>query len=44
MRRAEALRIAMMNLVEDTEYAHPIYWAPFVVVGEGGRVAPKGSI
>ena len=42
MRRAEALRIAMMNLVDDTEYAHPIYWAPFVVVGEGGSVAPKG--
>ncbi len=39
MRRAEALRMAMENLINDTEYAHPIYWAPFVVVGEGGSVA-----
>jgi CHAT domain-containing protein len=37
--RAEAHRRAMMALIDDTDhphYAHPLFWAPFVVVGEGG--------
>ena len=37
--RAEAHQISMLALIDDTEsphYAHPIFWAPFVVVGEGG--------
>jgi CHAT domain-containing protein len=37
--KAEAHRKAMMTLMaipDHPEYAHPIYWAPFVVVGEGG--------
>ncbi len=37
--RAEALRRSMMATME-TEgkdyFAHPMFWAPFVVVGEGG--------
>ncbi len=37
--RAEALRRAMLALLAkgDEHAAHPTYWAPFVVVGEGGR-------
>jgi len=35
--KAEALRRAMMALADDPETAHPAYWAPFVVVGEGSR-------
>ena len=37
--RAEALRRAMRYLIEaDAPYAaHPSYWAPFIVMGEGGR-------
>lgn len=38
--QAEAHRRAMMALIDDTErphYAHPLFWAPFVVVGEGGQ-------
>ena len=38
--RAEALRRAMLAMIDDTEnprYAHPQFWAPFVVVGEGGN-------
>ncbi len=37
--RAEAHRRAMLALAADKEteyYAHPMFWAPFVVVGEGG--------
>jgi CHAT domain-containing protein len=36
--RAEALRRAELALMDDKdhpEFAHPLFWAPFVVVGEG---------
>src|SRR5262249_36466486 len=36
--RAEALRRSMLALLADKahpEYAHPMFWAPFVLVGEG---------
>lgn len=34
---AEALRRAMLTMIDEGERreAHPAYWAPFVVVGEG---------
>jgi CHAT domain-containing protein len=36
--RAEALRRSMVALINaGRRTAHPEYWAPFVVVGEGGR-------
>ncbi len=41
--RAEALRRARLKLMTDDEmpyFAHPMFWAPFVVVGEGG--VPRG--
>jgi CHAT domain-containing protein/tetratricopeptide (TPR) repeat protein len=44
--RAEALRRAMLALMADPntpEFAHPFYWAPFVVVGEGGRAASPSA-
>ena len=37
--RAEALRRSVAKLMvdpEDSDLAHPYFWAPFVVVGEGG--------
>ncbi len=37
--RAEALQRSMLELMKSVDrpyYAHPIFWAPFVVVGEGG--------
>jgi hypothetical protein len=47
--RSEALRRSMLALIETGEphEAHPAYWAPFVVVGEGGAGAtpqPTSSI
>ncbi len=38
--RAEAFQRALLRLIEDQgqpDNAHPAVWAPFVVVGEGGR-------
>ena len=35
--RSEALRRSMFALAANYNYAHPKYWAPFVVVGEGAR-------
>ncbi len=40
MTKAEAHRQSMLALMtdrENPEYAHPFYWAPFAIVGEGGR-------
>ena len=39
--RAEALRRASLALMADDEapfFAHPMFWAPFVVIGEGGAL------
>ena len=35
--RAEALRRSMLAMIDkgEPQEAHPAYWAPFVVVGEG---------
>jgi len=37
--RAEALRRSMLVLIDKgaPHERHPAYWAPFIVVGEGGR-------
>lgn len=37
--RAEALQRSMLALMDDPEsphFAHPLFWAPIMVVGEGG--------
>ena len=41
--RSEALRRSMVALIEqgDAHEAHPAYWAPFVVVGEGSGVSSR---
>ena len=39
--RAEALQeslLALMSDPEHPEYAHPMFWAPFTIVGEGGSL------
>ena len=41
MRRAEAFQRAMLTLI--AEGHPPTYWAPFVIVGEGGAVVRKGG-
>ncbi|HET6467524.1 MAG TPA: tetratricopeptide repeat protein [Geminicoccaceae bacterium] len=43
--RAEALRRSMLALMADDSaphHAHPLAWAPFVVVGEGG--SPRNAV
>jgi CHAT domain-containing protein len=39
LNRAEAIRLAMADLISSgtSNEAHPTYWAPFVMVGEGTR-------
>jgi CHAT domain-containing protein len=32
--KAEALRQAKLKLIQDKRYAHPYYWAPFVLIGD----------
>lgn len=50
--RAEALRRAMLNLADNdgvraddgkirVSYAHPIFWAPFTVIGDGGAAPAR---
>ncbi len=35
--RAEALRQAMLKVMAQSQYQHPAFWAPYALVGEGGR-------
>ncbi|HEX8117220.1 MAG TPA: CHAT domain-containing protein, partial [Pyrinomonadaceae bacterium] len=35
MTKAEALRLAALRLIRSERYAHPFYWAGFVMVGDG---------
>lgn len=37
IRRSEALRQSILSLMRQAEYSHPAYWAPYVLVGDGGR-------
>jgi CHAT domain-containing protein len=41
MSRAEALRQSMLSLMQQNSgsfaYAHPLFWAPYALVGDGGR-------
>ena len=41
MGRAEAMRRSMLALIDEgkAREAHPSYWAPFVLVGEGGTAS-----
>lgn len=32
--KAEALRLAQLELLNDPEYSHPVYWAPYVLVND----------
>jgi CHAT domain-containing protein len=32
--KAESLRLAKMYLKNETEYNHPFFWAPFILIGE----------
>jgi hypothetical protein len=44
--RSEAPRRSMVALIEHGEFqeAHPAFWAPFVVVREGGSLSATGQL
>ena len=35
--KAESLRQAMLKVMAMPQYSHPAYWAPYALVGDGGR-------
>ena len=35
--KAESLRQAMLKVMAMPQYAHPAFWAPYALVGDGGR-------
>ncbi len=35
--KAESLRQAMLKVMAMPQYNHPAYWAPYALVGDGGR-------
>ncbi len=35
--KAESLRQAMLSVMAMPQYQHPAYWAPYALVGDGGR-------
>lgn len=37
IRRSEALRQSMLETMKSAKFSHPAYWAPYALVGEGGR-------
>ncbi len=40
-RKLLSAMLALMVDEEKTYFAHPMFWAPFVVVGEGGAAAAR---
>ena len=38
--RAEALRRSQLALASEKDTSHPFFWAPFVLVGDGGPTGP----
>jgi CHAT domain-containing protein/Tfp pilus assembly protein PilF len=34
MNKLDALRTAQLDMIHDTDYAHPYYWAPFLLIGD----------
>jgi CHAT domain-containing protein len=35
--RAEALRQAQLGMIASKDHAHPFFWAPYALIGDGGR-------
>ena len=35
--KAESLKQAMLKVMAMPQYGHPAYWAPYALVGDGGR-------
>jgi len=35
--KAESLRQAILQVKADPRYAHPVFWAPYVLVGDSAR-------
>jgi CHAT domain-containing protein len=36
--KAAALRQSQLALLHHPDYRHPFYWAPFILIGDGGKL------
>ncbi|MDX2233564.1 MAG: CHAT domain-containing protein [Hyphomonadaceae bacterium] len=41
--RADAVQAAQRRLMDDPEYSNPIFWAPFVFIGDGSKTLKVGA-
>ena len=32
--KAEALQLTQIEMIEDRQFSHPYYWAPFILIGD----------
>lgn len=42
--KADAVQAAQRGLMDDPEYSNPIFWAPFVFIGDGAKALKVGTI
>ena len=40
---AQSLQVSQAALQADARYAHPYFWAPFTLVGDGARSLPGAA-
>jgi CHAT domain-containing protein len=41
--KADALKRSQLSLIQDPEFSHPYFWAPFTIVGDGSRPLPAAA-
>ena len=42
--KADSVQAGQRSLMDDPEYSNPIFWAPFVFIGDGAKVLKVGTI
>ena len=36
--KSEALRLAILDIMNSSDvYSHPVFWSPFIIVGNGSK-------
>jgi hypothetical protein len=42
--KADSVQVAQRRLMDDPEYSNPIFWAPFVFIGDGSKTLKVGAL